>query len=444
MFVKTRSMLMLLTSVSVLFGCNSGNGKTAVPGTDQTGKPPEVKISSDPVKLSIAINVGWIGPDEFKKYFEDPVKKKYPNISFEVYDQAQKDTTLDALIAAGTIPDIVMQSNNLPYRYTGRGLEYDIQPLIKKFNFDLSKLDPAALNSVKVSSDSTVLTGLPWTMHFSALYYNKDIFDKFGVPYPKDGMTWDDLKDLNQKMTRSDGGVQYMGYSASPNHILRMNQLSLPLFDPKTKKPLLADERWKTMLETYFVNEATANYISWSTTKKKLPYYTELTASQELAMMAFNSQFPFDGPQYVKDIDWDLVSLPTLKEKPKVGSQASPRMFAITNTAKNKDAAMEVIKYLYSDEYQTITARDGNYPVIVNDDRIKQFAQNTYYKDRNVQSIFKTKLAPVAPKTIYDPDLLGIYRKYTADLALGNVDMNTMMRKIDEEVQMKVAEIKSR
>lgn len=146
----------------------------------------------------------------------------------------------------------------------------------------------------------------------------------------------------------------------------------------------------------------------------------------------------------MKDLNWDISAYPSLKEAPGVGAQANLLFFGITNMSKNKDAAMEVIKYLYSDEYQTISARDGNYPVIVNDDRIKQFAQNTYYKDRNVQSIFKTKLAPQAPKTIYDPDLLAIYRKYLADLALSNMDMNTMMRKIDEDVQQKVAEIKSR
>ena len=26
-----------------------------------------------------------------------------------------------------------------------------------------------------------------------AIYYNKDLFDKAGVPYPKDGWTWDRL-----------------------------------------------------------------------------------------------------------------------------------------------------------------------------------------------------------------------------------------------------------
>jgi ABC-type glycerol-3-phosphate transport system substrate-binding protein len=56
----------------------------------------------------------------------------------------------------------------------------DITPLVKQTATDLNQ----------VASDDGWLVGIPFTQQFSALYYNKDIFDKFGVSYPKDGMTW--------------------------------------------------------------------------------------------------------------------------------------------------------------------------------------------------------------------------------------------------------------
>ena len=34
-----------------------------------------------------------------------------------------------------------------------------------------------------------------------AIYYNKDLFDKAGVPYPKDGWTWEDFQDTAVKLT---------------------------------------------------------------------------------------------------------------------------------------------------------------------------------------------------------------------------------------------------
>lgn len=38
-----------------------------------------------------------------------------------------------------------------------------------------------------------------------SLYYNKDLFDKFGVSYPKDGMTWDEVLELNRQLDKNGG-----------------------------------------------------------------------------------------------------------------------------------------------------------------------------------------------------------------------------------------------
>ncbi len=46
-----------------------------------------------------------------------------------------------------------------------------------------------------------------------ALYYNKDMFDRQGVPYPKDDWTWDDFKALYPKLTYEDQGVQYYAFN---------------------------------------------------------------------------------------------------------------------------------------------------------------------------------------------------------------------------------------
>jgi multiple sugar transport system substrate-binding protein len=79
---------------------------------------------------------------------------------------------------------------------------------MKAGKFDLSRLGKGAVDAVKVSSGGQYLEAVPYVQNFSANYYNKGIFDKFGVAYPKDGMTRDDATDLARKLTRSDGGVQ--------------------------------------------------------------------------------------------------------------------------------------------------------------------------------------------------------------------------------------------
>ncbi len=44
--------------------------------------------------------------------------------------------------------------------------------------------------------------GLPGTFTPYVMYYNKDIFDQEGIPYPKAGWTWDDLLTIARKCTR--------------------------------------------------------------------------------------------------------------------------------------------------------------------------------------------------------------------------------------------------
>ncbi|WP_158301875.1 extracellular solute-binding protein [Paenibacillus mesophilus] len=394
--------------------------------------PAAVDYTKEPLEVVIQDLAG--GSDEpFEKTYGQYIRKKFPNMKVS-FIQSKQGTRLQDLITTGQNVDLVYASlETISSPLLGTGMQFDMTSLIKTHGVDLSKFEQTTIDAVRTMGEGNIYY-LPVLTMVQVLFYNKEIFNKLGVAYPKDGMTWDDLHELNMKLTRSNGGVNYMGYSASPNHILRMNQMSVPFYDPKTKKPMFTDERWKKALELYFMNEATSNYKSWSLAKKKLPYYTEMTASQELAMMVFNSQFPFDGPQYVKDIDWDLVSLPTLKDKPKIGSQASPRMFAITNTAQNKAAAMEVIKYLTSPEMQTEYSKQG-FMTVLNDDNIKKLiGSESQFKDKNWKAVYVNEIAPKSYQSIYDGDLL---QKYLTPNILkivnGEMDVNTASRDAQEQ-----------
>jgi maltose-binding protein MalE len=44
---------------------------------------------------------------------------------------------------------------------------------------------------------------MPYTVESAVMYYNKDLFDKFGATYPKDGLTWNETMDLARKLSIS-------------------------------------------------------------------------------------------------------------------------------------------------------------------------------------------------------------------------------------------------
>lgn len=84
---------------------------------------------------------------------------------------------------------------------------------------------------------------LPLFRNIQATFYNKGIFDKFGVPYPKDGMTYDEAIELAKKVTRSVDGVQYYGLFPG-NPAIQLGQLSQTFLDGKTDEPLLSSDNF--------------------------------------------------------------------------------------------------------------------------------------------------------------------------------------------------------
>ncbi|MCJ7840151.1 extracellular solute-binding protein [Lederbergia sp. NSJ-179] len=86
---------------------------------------------------------------------------------------------------------------------------YPLDDLIAKSDFNLEDLN---LVSFAHSYDPEGrLIGLPDGVGFKALFYNKDIFDLFGVEYPTGEITWDEGMELAKQMTGERNGQEYTG-----------------------------------------------------------------------------------------------------------------------------------------------------------------------------------------------------------------------------------------
>jgi multiple sugar transport system substrate-binding protein len=208
MFKKFTSyaILLLLIAASALSGCDSGDGKESTSSDPSS----DAAVSTEPVTVKVWINA-VLSDQEFKELWQDPVKMKYPNITLEMVRQ-DKDHTLPAMIAAKDVPDLLYtNTNTIIQRILDPGLATDLNPYFKKFNYDLNRLDPTIVQSLKSYGTNGEIYSLPFTLVNAALWYNKDLFDKFAVSYPKDGMFWEDAYQLATKLSRQDGGKTFYG-----------------------------------------------------------------------------------------------------------------------------------------------------------------------------------------------------------------------------------------
>jgi multiple sugar transport system substrate-binding protein len=315
--------------------------------------------------------------------------------------------------------------------------------LVKKQKVDLNKFEVTLVDGIKLSGDGK-LYALPVTNMVQVLFYNKSIFDKFGVPYPKNGMSWDETMEIARKMTRQEDGKQYLGFLSSPAHMLRGNQLSQSYLDPATDKPTFLNETWKSLIQTYFLNPAAdERYKNRVTELKRFPTRTHFTETQEFAMFVFNSQFPFTVPKDMAKIQWDLVSLPTLKEKPNIGSAATPFTMGIASISRNKEAALRVIDFLTSRDIQIEYSKQGIMPVIQDGEVKKAYGQSSDFKDKNWSAVFHNQYAPMGKFSRYHLAVENILNTVPLDAIMGSKDLNTALREATEEAEKAIAEMKS-
>jgi multiple sugar transport system substrate-binding protein len=283
--------------------------------------------------------------------------------------------------------------------------------------------------------------GLPVFNNTITTFYNKDLFDKFGVPYPKDGMTWDDVYDLSRKMARTDGNVKYQGFTLSMSHNMLVNQLSIPYTDKQNKVPFATDEFKKLFdMWTRFYhlpgNEVDSKTVSYSVQVNK--FDQEKTIAIYLGLAAL-------GPARFKDnFNWDVVSFPEWKDKPGIGPQPYPTYFYITKMSKKKEAAFEVVSYLTSDEFQRHLARNGLFPALKSRDAMKEFGQDIpYLKTKNFNSFLPAKFAsPSAPSDFVSIGAKHLTTAFNA-VSLKTKDINTALREAEEaankEIQTKLS-----
>jgi multiple sugar transport system substrate-binding protein len=351
----------ILLAASVASGCTGDGAGSSQPPPDKASKSP-TPIQTEPATVKMAVSNNMFTEEDFNKYIAEPVKKKYPHLTVERINTSEKGSSLTELVAAGLVPDIVgLYPGNLA-NLNELGMTYYMEELIKKHRFDTSRIVPEVLETIKIASNQTFLTGLASYHNPFGLFYNKDLFDRFGVPYPKDDMTWDDVRELAVKLTRTDNGIQYRGVYA--DFLYRGGrQLSLPYADFKANKSLLNTDPWKELFQLWNslydiqgLSEGDYKTLGYAKNEQAL-------IKGELAMLAGYSN-TLSALKKTPDLKWDVVTYPSNKKVPGFGHRVDSPVLSITTQSKVKDAAFQVIEVVLSDEVQTDMVRNGRMTVL--------------------------------------------------------------------------------
>lgn len=103
----------------------------------------------------------------------------------------------------GVGPDIFSSWGNQSLQaYVKAGIAYDATEYLNQEHISAQDLMwPVGLDSCVYEGRTY---GFGCNVAANAIWYNKDLFDKAGVPYPKPGLTWDQLIEISKKLTARD------------------------------------------------------------------------------------------------------------------------------------------------------------------------------------------------------------------------------------------------
>lgn len=313
----------------------------------------------------------------FNTVIGEKLRQAFPDvkIKYATWDYPVRHEDLEA---AGVVPDIIIDNprNRIDRDLEPRGWVQDLTPMIAGGGLDLDQLNHAAVELVKSRSDGGIY-GIPIFIDEYVLYYNKKIFDRFGIKYPEPGMTYDEAFRLARKLTRQDGLDAYKGYLQHPDNYLEFNQLGLyPFLPTESEEPAPEDvavditsPEWNRLAKNMdrFLGIPRNTFTSVNDFVKadmSRPGHVAMAVDtlNKLPIYAGNPLFIDDSDEeefseWLQNVDVGVTSVPVLDKGSETTYQPNTLAAFIPPQARYQERAFEIVTWLVSEEAQVELSR---------------------------------------------------------------------------------------
>lgn len=266
---------------------------------------------------------------------------------------------LDAAAGAGQAPDIFWMNVYLP-KYVKGNVILPLDEYIQKDAVDLGQYIPAITEMYNFEGKQYAL---PKGMDSVVVAYNTALFDKYNVPYPEAGWTWDDMRNLAAQLRdgmKADGSGEYpilMELDPQPSHFNFVYQTGgFVINEDYTQSGYDKPETVKAYQHVMdlFADELLAPYTVLSETKG-----TDLFMSEKGAMVFIGSwkSGVLEESSLGKDGKIQLITMP--KQDVSNVSVLGGLGYAIAANTEHPDEAWEFVKFIAGPEGNTIQGEDG-------------------------------------------------------------------------------------
>jgi len=201
-----------------------------------------VTKESQPLKV-----LTYFEQKEFDRLYGNAFEKKYPGTRLELINLEWDKPIIENVEKNN--PDIIIT-------WGGDYQKLVAADMLAEINYgfnDLEQIHPQVISFLEALSGNGKLYGLTDYFTVTGLKYNKQLFDKYRIDYPTDGMTWDELFHLAKRFPSNEEGKEafygfYYPSSVISNLITEIRFSAKMSYLDSDGRVNLRTKQWKDML----------------------------------------------------------------------------------------------------------------------------------------------------------------------------------------------------
>lgn len=322
--------------------------------------------------------------DVFNAAIGDKLRAAFPDVKIK-YATWDYPVRYEDLEAAGVVPDIILDN---PRRFIDRQLEpmgwvQDLTDKAATAGIDIDSLNKGAVAQIESRSDGG-LYAIPVFVDDYYLLYNKKIFDKFGVKYPKAGWTYKQALKAAKKLTKQEGTDAYKGYMQHPDNYMELNQAgAYPFLPTDSEEPAPEDIKvnittteWRELAST--MNDFLSIPRNTFTTVDDLvkgdmsrPGHLAMAVDSLQALPKYKGNLLFTDDddeanfaEWNKSVDLGIAPVPVLDKGSKTTYQPNVTSAFVPPQSTKQDQALAVVAWMTSEPGQISLSRHGIKPAL--------------------------------------------------------------------------------
>lgn len=404
------------------------------------------------------VKLMFLNEDAYRREYANVVEYKYPELKIEIVPYTdlmqpgkQNVKTFIEFVQIHK-PDIIsiLPIPGLFETMIQEGYLHPLDQLVTKHRFDLGQYAPLVTNLLRDKGQGS-LYGLPPSFSTTALYFNKDLFDRLKIEYPRNGMSFKDVLDLAYRFTRQGNGEPIVGFymkNMTPRKVWRYagDMEGLQWIDANGQNMTIQTAAWEKVFSNVVDAYRSGAMFDASLLRAQSDQQEWIKNYEAVIAQAKNNSLfatgkaamTIDSPLLINDInrfqpgmDWDLVSLPSNGGAIPSNYVQFQTVHSIASGTSLAEESWNVLQLLHSDQMEKTNAIQNG--VLFNKLPVRM-KNISFQQKKNLEAFYSLRTAEKGTAGAQTPSgLEPLIEQMITDLLDDKLSVSDALRVIQEQ-----------